>query len=723
MFLTYLRRELSQRKRQTFLVAVALGTSIGLIIVVNAASGGIGDAQKTVLGGLYGIGTDISVTKNIQPTQDGRGFAFGPGNTDAAGGSTLSQTRLTIPIFSGTFDQQTLTQISSTKGVAKTASTLKLNQITFKGNIASATQDPAVPRDSNTQRGGIGGGNFNIDMTSIEGVDTSNSNVGPLSGVNIDNGRNFQSSDVNSTNALIDSTYALAQKIDVGGVVAVNGTDFTVVGTVSSASATPETSSNLYIPLAQAQSLSSNPGVVTNIYIAADSSSNTAAVQKAIETLVPDATVSSQADLAKNLSGSLSSASSLVNALSKWLSIIVLLVAFLIAILFTSSGVTRLIRELGTLKAIGWKTNRIVRQIMGESLVTSFFGAIIGLVLGIAGIFIVNAVAPTLSASVANPGRFGGGGPGGAGNQPVALSRLSLNRDRKARINLNIPSPLLGTCTTLSYTRGVPSFLQREKSMIKSIFGRVLAGVAAVLATAGLAFSLSGISMATAAGSIGSSASVATVPQCVWQISGASEIIALDHTEFAADNHTKYVGQDFGLSGAGANTVKVFVGPAASAGVSSDPDNCAWYGSTNSAASGANVTYTVPSSPAFTSAASSAADDNSLGFALSGASTTGSHVAQLVVDLTKANCTNANAPTPLGTDWTGDATANLKTGSLSLTAAQLLSSKTSTSSSCTWTTKLTTYIPGGKTPLHDSDTYTFTGPTITTTLTADGVVG
>ncbi len=424
MFLTYLHRELSQRKRQTFLVAVALGTSIGLIIVVNAASGGIGDAQKTVLSGLYGIGTDISVTKNIQPTQDGRGFAFGPGNTDAAGGSTLSQTRLTIPIFSGTFDQQSLTQISNTKGVAKTAATLKLNQITFKGNIAGATQNPTTPQDPNaaqdpnSERRGFGGGNFNIDMMSIEGVDTSGSNVGPLSGVNIDKGRNFQASDMNSTNALIDSTYALAQKIDVGGVVAVNGTDFTVVGTVSSASATPETSSNLYIPLAQAQSLSSNPGVVTNIYIAADSSSNTAAVQKAIETLVPDAAVSSQADLAKNLSGSLSSASSLVNALSKWLSIIVLLVAFLIAILFTSSGVTRRIRELGTLKAIGWKTNRIVRQIMGESLVTSFFGAIIGLVLGIAGIFIVNAVAPTLSASVANPGRFGGGGPGGAGFQP-----------------------------------------------------------------------------------------------------------------------------------------------------------------------------------------------------------------------------------------------------------------------------------------------------------------
>jgi len=45
MFLTYLPRELRQRMRQTLLVAVALGTSIGLIIVVNAASGGISDAQ------------------------------------------------------------------------------------------------------------------------------------------------------------------------------------------------------------------------------------------------------------------------------------------------------------------------------------------------------------------------------------------------------------------------------------------------------------------------------------------------------------------------------------------------------------------------------------------------------------------------------------------------------------------------------------------------------
>jgi len=258
--------------------------------------------------------------------------------------------------------------------------------------------------------------------------------------------------------------------------------------------------------------------------------------------------------------------------------------------------------------------------------------------------------------------------------------------------------------------------------MSSNYFGKALAGAAAVLASVGLAFSISGFSIATADGAIGSSATVATVPQCVWQINGASETIALDHSEYVADGHTKYVGQDFGLSGSGANTVKVFVGPAAASAVSTDADNCAWYGVTNSAGSGARVTYALPSSPAFTSAASTDNTDNSLGFALNGTTTTGSNIAQLAVALTKSGCTNA-AASALINGWTGDATANLKTGSLSLTAAELLNSTTSTSSSCTWTTKLTTYVPGGKTPAHDADTYTFTGPTVTTTLLAEGVVG
>lgn len=425
MFFTYLLRELNQRKRQTLLIAIALGTSIGLIIVVNAASAGIGDAQKTVLSGLYGIGTDVNITKSVEPSLDGRGFNLGPGNANADGTTALRQTQLTIPPFSGTFDQNTVSQISKTEGVARASGTLRLTQVVFKGDISTETLGaqeqitPSEPQDPNTRRPGFRGGNFNVDITSVEGVDPDISTVGPLSGVNVTSGRNFQISDASLMNALVDSAYAKAQKIVSGATISVGGKSFTVIGIVASASASSETASNVYIPISQAQTLSDSPGLLTNIYISADSSANTANLQKDLQALLPDATVSSQAELAENLSGSLSSASTLVNAFSKWLSVIVLLVAFLIALLFTSSGVTRRIRELGTLKAIGWKTSRIVRQIMGESLVTSFMGATIGLAFGLIGIQVVNAIAPTLSAAVAIPGRFGGGGGGGNFQPPV----------------------------------------------------------------------------------------------------------------------------------------------------------------------------------------------------------------------------------------------------------------------------------------------------------------
>jgi putative ABC transport system permease protein len=80
-----------------------------------------------------------------------------------------------------------------------------------------------------------------------------------------------------------------------------------------------------------------------------------------------------------------------------------------LAILFTISGVTRRTREFGTLKAIGWSNSRIVRQVAGESLVQGLIGGAVGIALGLAGILVVNLVAPTLTASTASDFTFGGG--------------------------------------------------------------------------------------------------------------------------------------------------------------------------------------------------------------------------------------------------------------------------------------------------------------------------
>ena len=120
-------------------------------------------------------------------------------------------------------------------------------------------------------------------------------------------------------------------------------------------------------------------------------------------------------------------ASSIAN-LGTWLSIIVLAAAFLIAILFTISGVTRRTREFGTLKAIGWSNRRIVGQVAGESVVQGLIGGVIGIAVGLLGVLVINLIAPTLHRQhqqrlrdAAGAGRRGGqrrhGGTGAGGGR------------------------------------------------------------------------------------------------------------------------------------------------------------------------------------------------------------------------------------------------------------------------------------------------------------------
>jgi len=92
MFFTYLWRELRRRARQAIFIAVGLALGIGLVITVTAASAGVKNAQSTVLHSLYGVGTDITVTK--APTaaaSGGGGFGF---ESEQAGEGGLRLLRL-----------------------------------------------------------------------------------------------------------------------------------------------------------------------------------------------------------------------------------------------------------------------------------------------------------------------------------------------------------------------------------------------------------------------------------------------------------------------------------------------------------------------------------------------------------------------------------------------------------------------------------------------------
>jgi ABC-type antimicrobial peptide transport system permease subunit len=115
-----------------------------------------------------------------------------------------------------------------------------------------------------------------------------------------------------------------------------------------------------------------------------------------------------------------------------------LLSAFLIASLLTLSSVTKRIRELGTLKALGWSQRLVVRQVTGESLLQGLLGGALGVVLGIGGALLVGALAPSLEATVASAAAQGPrfAGPFGQGAVDAASTEVALDAPVSATLIL-----------------------------------------------------------------------------------------------------------------------------------------------------------------------------------------------------------------------------------------------------------------------------------------------
>jgi ABC-type lipoprotein release transport system permease subunit len=429
MFFTYLRRELRRRMRQGVFIALGLALGVGLVITVTAASAGVKNAQGTVLHALYGVGTDVTVTKtpkagSFTPGSFGFGFRTGTAKRPAAGTKINTSTLAAGPTLAA-ISSSSVATVAGLHDVSAAAGGLTLNNRTLSGTV------PAI----NTSGGGFGGGsggggqsfraNFTTNTFGVDGVDISGGELGPLSSGKLSAGRTFTASDASSDVALIDASHATQNKLSVGSTIAVGNssgtaTNFKVVGMVSEPAG--NNPSDVYIPLAVAQKLANMKNDVNTIYVAASSSSAIGTVSSEIKQALPSDTVTTSSDLASEVTGSLSSASSLANNLGKWLALAVLIAAFLLASLLTLAAVSRRVREFGTLKALGWKSRRIVGQVMGESVTLGLIGGALGVALGLAGAELVSKMSPKLSAVVgqttgsATPGgarQFGGGGGGG----------------------------------------------------------------------------------------------------------------------------------------------------------------------------------------------------------------------------------------------------------------------------------------------------------------------
>jgi putative ABC transport system permease protein len=428
--------ELRRRLGRTILTALGLGIGVGLVVTVTALSDGLDEAQAKILEPLTGVGTDVSVSRPIEFSDSGNGPFGGLSDKEREqlqrenGGGRFGLQNLCNP--GDKFSRDTfvstaqlsmpatdVVKISKIDGVASAAGGLTLNSLHIEGTVPEQQQSG--------QFGGPGSGgggpprNINATSLSVSGVDQTQKALGAVTPGQIVKGHYFGSGE--KRQAILNESYASSEGLSVGDTVKLGGKTFTVIGIAE----TPlgGQSSDVYVKLSQLQQLSDRKVRVNTIYVRADSSNDVSAVSSQIENTVDGASVTTAADLAKRVSGTLVDAKNLASKLGSALAIVALLAAFLIASLLTLSSVTKRIREFGTLKALGWSQWLVVRQVTGESLFQGLLGGAIGVCLGIAGAAAIAALSPSLTATVSNGaqqagGFFGGGGPGPFGQGQVA---------------------------------------------------------------------------------------------------------------------------------------------------------------------------------------------------------------------------------------------------------------------------------------------------------------
>lgn len=262
--------------------------------------------------------------------------------------------------------------------------------------------------------------NIKTEPYTIAGVDTSHPGIGLVTPAQVTKGHYFSG----AAQAMVAPSYAAKHGLKVGSTLKLNGTPFEVAGIVQPPLGGQ--TADVYLPLAALQTLAGEKGLANVALVRATSSSAVGGVEQEISSTLQGSQVASSKQVADKITGSLVDASNLSSELGLVLAIVAAVAAFLIAALLTLTSVGKRVRELGTLKALGWTQRLVVRQVVCESLAQGVLGGVVGVGLGIAAAALVDVFGPTLTASSTTGGGSGLFGLGAAATR-TASAHISLD--------------------------------------------------------------------------------------------------------------------------------------------------------------------------------------------------------------------------------------------------------------------------------------------------------
>jgi putative ABC transport system permease protein len=188
--------------------------------------------------------------------------------------------------------------------------------------------------------------------------------------------------------AIIGPTVAANMKVGVGDTILLEGNPFEVVGVAEGVSSFEN--GFVTIPLEEMQQLKDMPGRVTGFSVVLKKAGHGAASVDDVKQAIEDLQGPDGKPLRLTARPTREYADSMIHIriarAMAWMTSLVAVIIGAIGMLNTMiMSVLERVKEIGILRAVGWRKSRVVRMILSESVLLSLLGA----VLGIAGALIL----------------------------------------------------------------------------------------------------------------------------------------------------------------------------------------------------------------------------------------------------------------------------------------------------------------------------------------------
>jgi ABC-type antimicrobial peptide transport system permease subunit len=326
----YVLKELRRHHQRTLVNVLGIAVGIALFVSINAVSTAY---QKAVSQPFKNLGADLVVQRPERRTM-------------GSGQAPESMRGIRLPFSNQLLPPEDLRKLASIQSVGAMASSLLLWEF---------------------DRGGF---------RTIMGVDLSQPSLGPVKVKEwLKEGRFPQ----NEGEVVLEKHYAKFHHTKLGEKIRIGGGDFTVVGLLEIKEGSQIASANIYLPLSGAQKLfGEGSNAVNVVYLRLKNPSLLGQVKTQIAGELGGVSVTSSDSFLELMGG----VSKVLDQFSLLISIIALGGAIALIIKTMLANLIARSSEIGILKAVGWTERDVQKQLMGEALLQSLAGGILGLIMG-----------------------------------------------------------------------------------------------------------------------------------------------------------------------------------------------------------------------------------------------------------------------------------------------------------------------------------------------------